>query len=82
VSKKQSSLLHLFTGCLSLCSLLDKVYVRQEVWKYRRVFDGYEKRWMSTPFKQLDINMINTKVTHTVKPFGTEPLQIFALTLQ
>ena len=43
-------------------SLLDQVYVRQELWKYRRVFDGYEKRWMSTPFKKLDINLISTKV--------------------
>ena len=39
-------------------SLLDQVYVRQELWKYRRVFDGYEKRWMNTPFKKLEIEVV------------------------
>ena len=48
-----------------LISLLDQVYVRQELWKYRKVFDSYEKKWMSTPFKTLAINQVSTKVECT-----------------
>ena len=44
-------------------SLLEQVHVRQEIWKYRGTFDGYEKKWMAAPFKKLDINMISTKAS-------------------
>ncbi len=37
--------------------------MRQEIWKYRGTFDGYEKKWMDAPFKKLDVNMISTKVS-------------------
>lgn len=36
--------------------------MRQELWKYRRVFDVYEQDWSSAPFKKLDINMISNRV--------------------
>ena len=67
----------------SLYSLLDQVYVRQELWKYRRVFDGYEKRWMSTPFKKLDINLLSTKVRIVVLRLlaGLKLVEIFGFFL-
>lgn len=44
-------------------SLLDQVYVRQELWKYRRHFDFHEKGWMNAAFKNLDINSMSTRVS-------------------
>jgi len=36
--------------------------MRQELWKYRRVFDTYEKEWNKIPFKKLDMSIISQKV--------------------
>ena len=43
---------------------MNQQYMRQELWKYRRVFDTYEKEWIKMPFKKLDINHLSQKV-HT-----------------
>ncbi len=48
--------------CYVKSSFLDQLYVRQELWKFRRVFDNYEKEWMNVAFKKLDINIISSKV--------------------
>lgn len=47
---------------------------RQEVWKYRKVFDGYERDWLKVPFKKLDIGLISEKVAphpffHSIENF-------------
>ena len=36
--------------------------MRQEVWKYRRIFDTYESEWSKTPFKKLDISAMELKL--------------------
>ena len=41
---------------------MDQIITRQEVWKYRKVFDGYERDWLKVPFKKLDIGLISEKV--------------------
>ena len=42
--------------------LMEQIVTRQEVWKYRKVFDGYERDWLKVPFKRLDIGIISEKV--------------------
>lgn len=44
---------------------MDQIVTRQEIWKYRKVFDGYERDWLKVPFKKLDIGLISEKVDHT-----------------
>ena len=58
------------------CRLMDQIVTRQEVWKYRKVFDGYERDWLKVPFKKLDIGLISEKVAqhhshffHNLKSF-------------
>ena len=47
---------------------MDQIVTRQEVWKYRKVFDGYERDWLKVPFKKLDIGLISEKVhNHVVR---------------
>ena len=41
---------------------MDQIITRQEIWKYRKVFDGYEREWLKEPFKKLDIGVISEKV--------------------
>ena len=44
------------------CRLMEQIVTRQEVWKYRKVFDGYERDWLKVPFKKLDIGILSEKV--------------------
>ena len=53
---------------MCFCSLLDQVYVRQELWKYRRLFDIHEQEWRTRAFKKLDINFISDKVVSLHAP--------------
>ena len=51
--------------CIGLFySLMNQIVTRQEVWKYRKVFDGYERDWLKMPFKKLDIGLISEKVQY------------------
>ncbi len=45
---------------------MNQQYVRQELWKYRRVFDTYEREWTKMPFKKLDMNYLSQKVLRVV----------------
>lgn len=47
---------------LCLISLVDQLYYRQELWKYRRTFDRNETEWKLSSFKTLDIESISEKV--------------------
>ena len=38
------------------------LFVRQELWKYRRTFDIYEREWTKTPFKKVYILCDEKKV--------------------
>lgn len=55
-------LLRVYYSHTHTCRLMDQIVTRQEVWKYRKVFDGYERDWLKVPFKKLDISLISEKV--------------------
>ena len=51
---------------------MDQIVTRQEVWKYRKVFDGYERDWLKVPFKKLDIGLISEKVAQHHSQFFSQ----------
>lgn len=47
----------------TVCSCFDVMYARQELWKYRRQFDSVQYDWSIVPFKKLDIEYLEQKVS-------------------
>ena len=54
---------------------MDQIITRQEIWKYRKVFDGYERDWLKVPFKKLDIGLISEKVLE-YRNFSVTPVDM------